>query len=60
MKKHFRDFTLIRRELINFGYMQRDSYKGEYKVIKKELFREDYLKITSLKRHAIELGVLKE
>lgn len=60
IKKYFTDFCLIRRELINFGYMQRDPLKCEYWVIKKELTRPDYLKITRLKKHAEELGVLKE
>ena len=58
IKKYFEDFALIRRELINFGYMQRDSLKGEYWVVKKELTREDYLKIERLGRHAAELGIL--
>jgi hypothetical protein len=55
IKKYFDDFTLIRRELVNFGYMSRDPYKGEYKVVKKELTKEDYEKITTLKRHAEDL-----
>lgn len=58
IKKYFEDFALIRRELINFGYMQRDPIKSEYKVIKKELTKSDFLKITRLKRHAVELGIL--
>ena len=40
--------------------MQRDPVKGEYWVVKKELTKSDYLKNTRLKRHAIELGILKE
>lgn len=60
IKRYFGDFALIRRELINFGYMQRDPAKGEYWVIKKELTKSDFLKITRLKRHAIELGILQK
>ena len=59
IKKYFEDYTLIRRELINFGYMQRDPAKSEYWVIKKELSKEDYLKISRLKQHAIQIGVIK-
>jgi len=52
VKKYFEDFVLLRRELVNFGYLHRNPYKGEYKVIKKELSKEDYEKNTLLKRHA--------
>lgn len=38
--------------------MQRDVVKSVYWVVKKELVREDYLKITRLKKHAEEIGVL--
>ena len=55
IKKYFDDFTLIRRELVNFGYMSRDPYKSEYKVIKKELTKEDYEKNTLLRRHAKDI-----
>ena len=60
IKKHFEDYTTLRRELVNFGYMQRDSLKGEYKVVKKELTKEDYLKNTLLKRAAISIKIIKE
>ncbi len=60
IKKHFEDYTTLRRELVNFGYMQRDSLKGEYKVVKKELTKDDYLKNTLLKRAAISIKILKE
>lgn len=59
IKKYFEDYTLIRRELINFSYMQRDSVKGKYWVVKKELSREDYFKITRLKQHAVQVGIIK-
>jgi len=55
IKKYFDDHVLIRRELVNFGYMQRDPYKGEYKVIKKELTKEDYEKNILLRRHAKDI-----
>ncbi|MBW3018093.1 DUF2087 domain-containing protein [Candidatus Woesearchaeota archaeon] len=58
IKKYFEDNVLIRRELINFGYMQRDPAKAEYWVIKYELSKEDFLKIDRLKRHAKELGII--
>lgn len=60
IKKYFEDCSFIRRELINFGYLQRDSAKCQYWVIQKELTKSDFLKNTRLKRHAIELGILKE
>lgn len=55
IKKYFEDYTTIRRELINFGYMERNPYKGEYKVIKKELTNEDFSKISRLKEHREDL-----
>ncbi|MBU0457731.1 MAG: DUF2087 domain-containing protein [Nanoarchaeota archaeon] len=35
------DHVLFRRELINFGYMQRDPYKGTYWLIKEKLSEEE-------------------
>ena len=58
IKIFFKDYSLIRRELVNFGYMQRDPFKQKYSVIKKKLSKEDYLKISSLKRHAKDLGII--
>lgn len=43
--RHYDDFALIRRELINFGYMQRDPQLGEYIVKKRKLSEEDMQKI---------------
>ncbi|MBS3127864.1 DUF2087 domain-containing protein [Candidatus Woesearchaeota archaeon] len=34
------DHVLFRRELINFGYLQRDPYKGTYWLLKTELSQE--------------------
>ena len=57
IKKYFDDYTLLRRELVNFGYMQRDALKMEYQVRKKELTKEDYEKNTLLRRHAKDVGI---
>jgi hypothetical protein len=50
--KYFEDCALIRRELVNFGYMKKDSLKGEYVVIKRDLFKEDIENNILLKRHS--------
>lgn len=55
IKDYLDDFTLIRRELVNFGYMHRDPYKGEYKMIKKELTKQDYERNTLLKKAAKDI-----
>lgn len=60
IKKYFDDFAFIRRELINFGYMQRNPYTSMYWVVKRELFKPDFLKISRLKQHALEIGILKD
>lgn len=46
---HARNFKKISE------HMQRDPYKSEYKVIKKELTKEDYEKNTLLRRHAKDI-----
>lgn len=51
IKKFYEDYSTIRREFINFGYMQRDPYKGEYWVLKKELSDEELDKIGKLQKH---------
>ena len=51
IKEFYEDFALIRREFINFRYMQRDNLKGEYKVIKKELSEEELNKIGKLQNN---------
>ena len=60
IKKYFQDYTSLRRELLNFDYMQREPSTGEWTVVKKELEQEDYLSITRLRRHTKDLGVFKE
>ena len=52
IKLHFEDFATIRRELVNYGYLSRDPYKGEYKLVKDKLYVEDLEHHTLLKRHA--------
>lgn len=59
LKKHFEDYTLLRRELVNFGYMRRDPYKGEYQVVKRTLTKEDILNNTLLQRHALPFKILE-
>ena len=49
IKKCYDDFALIRRELVNFGYMQRNE-KSEYKVIKKCLSEGEIDKIKVMQK----------
>lgn len=39
------DHVLFRRELINFGYLSRDPYKAEYRLIRKHLDDKELQKI---------------
>ena len=39
------DYTLIRRELVNFGYFGKDSYRSVYWIKKFELSKEEKEKI---------------
>ena len=39
------DYVLFRRELVNFNYLGKDSYKGIYFLKKKLLSKEDLSKI---------------
>ncbi|MFH1972440.1 MAG: DUF2087 domain-containing protein [archaeon] len=52
IKKYFSDFATIRRELVNYGYFHKDSYKSEYWVVKRELTMKDIENNTILKKHA--------
>jgi len=54
IKKYFEDFSLLRRELVNFGYMKRNPLTTEYWVVKRNLTMEDIENNTLLKRHAKE------
>jgi hypothetical protein len=58
--RYFEDFALFRRELINYGYMQRDPGSGEYWVVKRELTEDDVRNNTLLRRHAKPFKVLEE
>ena|SRR3989344_8861972 len=60
IKKYFEDFTTLRRELINFGYMQRKPLTGEYWVVKRIFTKEDVRKNTILRRHAQPYKILEE
>lgn len=55
IRKHFDDWALIRRELVNFGYMSRDSYKNEYRVLKKELSKDDLERLKKLNKKLSKL-----
>ncbi len=56
LKKHFEDYVSLRRELINFGYMQRNSLTGEYWVVKRTFTTDDINNNTLLKKHAKAFG----
>ncbi|MBW2964973.1 DUF2087 domain-containing protein [Candidatus Woesearchaeota archaeon] len=57
---YFEDFATIRRELINFGYMQRNPLTGDYWVLKREI-TEDYVRHnTLLRRHSKPYKALPE
>lgn len=55
----FEDHVLVRRELVNFGYMKHDNTENTYLVRKTELSAEDYRANTRLKRHAKDLGLIE-
>ncbi|MBW3015875.1 DUF2087 domain-containing protein [Candidatus Woesearchaeota archaeon] len=57
LKEFYDDFVLIRRELINFGYMERDPRKGEYRVLKKELSDEEIDKIKKRENKIKDMGL---
>ena len=60
IKKHFDDSTLLRRELINFGYMQRNPLTSEYWVVKRKLTKEDIENNTILGQHSKSFKILEE
>ena len=60
LKKYFEDYTLLRRELINFNYMRRNNVTGEYWVVKRDLTQDDIRNNTLLRRHARAFKVLDE
>lgn len=56
LKKYFEDYVSLRRELINFSYMQRNSLTGEYWVVKRTFTVDDINNNTLLKKHAKAFG----
>lgn len=42
------DHVMIRRELVNFGYLGKDSYEGTYWLRKRELSKEELGKIKKI------------
>lgn len=50
IKRYFEDFALIRRELINFGYLTRSPLNWEYAVVKRELSEQELEKIEKLQK----------
>lgn len=57
--EQFDDPVLVRRELVNFGYLRHDNREGTYELIKRRLDREDYRENTRLERHARDIGLLE-
>ena len=49
------DYTLFRRELINFGYFERNPYLEEYILKKKKLSLEELEKIGNNQKNINEL-----
>ena len=49
IKKSFEDFALLRRELINFGYLKRNPETGICRVAKTTLTNDDIRKNTLLR-----------
>jgi hypothetical protein len=39
------DHVLIRRELVNFGYLSKDAYAGTYRVLKRSLSPQELERI---------------
>jgi len=58
LAEHFEDYVLVRRELVNFGYMRYDNTANTFEVRKTELSEQDYRENTRLRRHAEDLGLL--
>jgi hypothetical protein len=56
--EYYDDYALVRRDLVNFGYLDHDHLAGTYEVAKRELEAADYREISRLERHARDLGVL--
>lgn len=59
LEPDFEDHVLVRRELVNFGYLKYDNTANTYQVQKTELSEQDYRTNTRLERHARDLGLLE-
>ena len=57
--EYFDDPVLVRRELVNFGYVGHDNTAGTYTVRKRSLTEEDVRSISRLERHARDLGLIE-
>lgn len=55
--ERFDDVALVRRELVNFGYLEKNPYEGTYRIAKRDLTIEDVRSNTVLARHAEAYGV---
>lgn len=58
IERHFDDAALVRRELVNFGYLRYDNRANEYAVEKLELTEDDIRERSRLERHARDIGLL--
>lgn len=58
IQQYFDEYVMIRREFVNFRYVQYDNTENEYTVMKNELSEDDAREISRLERHARDIGVL--
>lgn len=58
IKQYFDEYILIRREFVNFGYLQYDNRQNTYTVKTLELSIDEIRDISRLERHARDLGIL--
>lgn len=58
IESHFADFVMVRRELVNFQYLEYDHRTNEYTVVRRQLSEEDVRAISRLERHAKDIGLL--
>ncbi|MFC7073074.1 DUF2087 domain-containing protein [Halovenus rubra] len=59
LESHFDDPVLVRRELVNFGYLRYDNTQNTYRLHKTKLSEQDYRENSRLERHATDLGLLE-
>ena len=55
----FDEYILIRRDLVNFGYLRYDNRENTYTVDRTELSRDAIRDISRLERHARDIGALE-